>query len=449
MYEVTTRTTAPYASIAYIEAAWPDGTVVRASGVIVGYNDVLTALHTVYDADYGGWATSVKVVPGADTNPWNLPYGEFTNFGTLVGRASNWDLNGDGYLTQAESAGDLALIGMRSRIGDITGWLPLAQEPNDFYGVMAGYPSGGTGLMAESVYADASTSYGVYNIQSGLGTGASGGPLLKTVGGVSSVVGVLSAGDQANTTSTYAGLFTAGTWSWLQSALQANDTLLGYQLASSQPGAGGTIYTGGAGDNLLTGGDGWDTFTGAGGNDTLVGGAGIDIALYSAFRASYSVAVAAGTITIADAVPGRDGRDTLSEIERLKFADVSLAFDTDGSAGKAYRLYETVFNRTPDPGGLGFHMKSLDMGASLATVANSFVSSPEFLASGITTNEQFVNQLYLYGLNRAPDPGGFAFHTASLANGASRGDVVVTFSESPENQAAVIGVIQNGMVYTG
>lgn len=450
MYEVTARTTSPYRSIVYLETVWANGSTTTASGVIVGYNDVLTALHAVYDATLGGWAKQVLVVPAADTKPWSAPFGTFTNAGTIVGRASNWDFDGDGYLTQAETAGDLALIGMKTRIGDATGWLPVKQQPNDFYGVMAGYPARGTGLMAEQVFADASVSNTVYNVASGLGAGASGGPLLETVNGISYVVGVLSAGDSQNTTSTYAGLFSSSTWSWLQNAMAANDSLLGYQQPTSVPTASGGLYvTGGAGDDVLTGSGGWDIFIGGGGSDTIHGGAGTDLAIYSGLRASYSTTVAAGAVTVTDTVPGRDGRDTLREIERVKFADISLAFDTDGGAGKAYRLYETVFNRTPDPGGLGFHMNSLDVGASLVTVANSFVTSAEFLAGGIPTNEQFVSQLYFYGLNRAPDEGGFAFHTGSLASGASRGDVVVAFSESPENQAAVIGVIQNGMVYTG
>src|SRR5688500_2316648 len=132
-FEIQARYSAPYSSICYIQCIWPDGTATRASGVVVGYNDVLTALHAVYDAQHG-WASSVEIIPAADTQPWSEPYGSFTNVGTMVGRAANWDLNGDGLLTSAESAGDLALIGMNSRIGDVTGWLPVTQVPNDFFG---------------------------------------------------------------------------------------------------------------------------------------------------------------------------------------------------------------------------------------------------------------------------------------------------------------------------
>ena len=451
MFEVTNRTTQPYASICYVRTEWSDGTASRASAVIVGYNDVLTALHAVFDAAKGGWATKVTLSPAADTSPFSTPYGQFTDVGNMVGRATNWDLNGDGLLTQAESQGDLALLGMKSRIGDITGWLPVTQMPNDFNGVMAGYPARGTGLMAESVFADASSQYTVYNVQSGLGAGASGGPLLYTdAGGVTSVAGILSSGNTSNTSSTYAGLFSASTWSWLDSAMAANDSLLPVTGPVGVPTSGGLMFTGGAGADVLTGGAGWDQFTGNGGNDTLNGGEGIDTAFFAGSRTTYTMTARTTSITVADTVAGRDGTDTLTSVERLVFADVRLAFDTAGSAGKAYRLYQTAFDRTPDNAGLGFQMKALDDGLSLTAMANNFINSPEFVRTyGSLSNAQFITQLYANVLNRAPDAGGFAYHTGNLAIGAnSRADVVVGFSESPENQAALIGVMQNGMAYT-
>src|SRR5688572_23685837 len=121
MYEITAseRTQAPYSPICYIRCEWADGSASRASGVVVGYNDVLTALHVVYDAARGGWARTVTIMPGADTAPFvTTPFGSYSDVGTIVGRAPNWDTNGDGLLDTFESAGDLALIGMRSRIGD-------------------------------------------------------------------------------------------------------------------------------------------------------------------------------------------------------------------------------------------------------------------------------------------------------------------------------------------
>ena len=50
MYEITQRTETPYRAICYIECNWVDGSRTSASGVVVGVNDVLTAMHVAYDA---------------------------------------------------------------------------------------------------------------------------------------------------------------------------------------------------------------------------------------------------------------------------------------------------------------------------------------------------------------------------------------------------------------
>jgi hypothetical protein len=195
-----------------------------------------------------------------------------------------------------------------------------------------------------------------------------------------------------------------------------------------------------------TGTAGADTLTGGTGTTTLDGGAGTDTAVYTGARASYTLARTDAGFTLKHAA----GTDTLLNVERIKFADAHVALDTAGNGGMAYRLYQAAFNRTPDQGGLGFQMKALDDGANIAQVAANFIASPEFTATyGALDNTAFVNQLYQNVLHRAADASGLAFHTHNLATGANtRANVLVGFSESPENQAALIGTIQNGMVYT-
>lgn len=451
MFEINNRTAAPYSSISYLRSEWADGTTTRASAVVVGVNDVLTALHTVYSAERGGWARSITVIPGADTQPASRPFGEYTDVGYIAGRASNWDLNGDGLLSQAESEGDMALIGMRSRIGDAVGVLPLAQVSYDFSGTMLGYPGRGTGLMAESVYADAASWYSLYNIDSGLGSGASGGPLLANVNGVNSVVGVLSSGNFSNTVSTYAGLYSADSWNWLQGAMVANDYLIAPSMPTSVATVSGTVFSGGSGADSLIGGLGRDFFTGYAGADVIDGGAGVDTAVYLGSRSNYTVTLAAGSVTVADSVTGRDGVDSLRNVERVKFADVSIAFDIAGSAGQAYRLYKAALSRAPDLAGLGHQMKALDEGLSLEQVSANFLASPEFQGryAGADVFE-FVTLLYANVLGRVGDAQGFAFHTSNLATGTvNRPQLLIGFSESPEHQAQLIGVIQNGISYLG
>lgn len=213
-------------------------------------------------------------------------------------------------------------------------------------------------------------------------------------------------------------------------------------------GASHSSLFGRASNDVLAGGDGWDSFWGAGGDDALVGGTGVDSAGYAGRRADYTIASTSTGYSVTDKV-GSDGSDALIGVERLYFADGNIAFDVAGNAGQAYRLYQAAFNRKPDESGLGFQMQQLDYGSSLGRVAQNFISSPEFVRTyGALDNNQFVIQLYQNVLHRAPDAAGLAFHVGNLASGAgNRANALVGFSESPENQAAVIGVSQTGMYY--
>jgi V8-like Glu-specific endopeptidase len=226
----------PYAAICHIRCQWADGTVATGSGVLVGANDVLTAHHVIFNADADGYATRITVTPGADTLPtWVAPFGSYSNVGSVQARTSNWDTNYNNLISDSEAQYDMALLGMTTALGSTTGWVTPSAYRSDFFGEMAGYPGRGTGLMGEIVYADASSFFGVYDIYSALGPGASGGPLLRETPTGTQVVGVLSSGNAADTASTYAGLFGPGNMAWLDAAMSNNDSVLGYTGAMQTP----------------------------------------------------------------------------------------------------------------------------------------------------------------------------------------------------------------------
>lgn len=202
---------------------------------------------------------------------------------------------------------------------------------------------------------------------------------------------------------------------------------------------------GGGGHDVIVAGPGNDVLAGNAGDDLIDGGEGIDTAFYIGTPAQYAFLRDGASVHLA----GVDGSDTLVNVERLQIGDVKIAIDIDGHGGQAYRLYQAAFNRTPDLSGLGYQMNALDTGLALWQVASNFIASPEFQTTYGTLNDsQFVTQLYANVLHRAPDSGGLAYHVNNLANGFGRWDILVGFSESPENQAALIGVISNGMIYT-
>jgi uncharacterized delta-60 repeat protein len=208
---------------------------------------------------------------------------------------------------------------------------------------------------------------------------------------------------------------------------------------------------GGAGNDSLVGSAYNDIVIGGPGNDTLSGGNGgwADTALYNGPLGHYTIEHQPDGSFVINDKTGADGVDVLSGIDRVQFADARIALDIDGNAGQAYRLYQAAFNRVPDLGGLGFQMHALDSGLTLTQVAGNFIASPEFqLTYGNVDDTQFLTLLYRNVLHRAPDEGGLQFHLDEMHNqGQSRALELVHFSESPENQANVLGQIQDGMLY--
>jgi Ca2+-binding RTX toxin-like protein len=190
-----------------------------------------------------------------------------------------------------------------------------------------------------------------------------------------------------------------------------------------------------------------NSFKGSSGNDNLNGGLGLDKAIYQGNKSNYTLIKGTDTYSISDKT-GIDGIDTLTNVERLQFSDQTLALDINGTAGQAYRIYQAAFNRTPDTGGLKYWIEAMDSGVSLSSVSSGFIGSAEFqkLYGTSPTNELFVTKLYDNVLHRAPDTGGYNYWVGLLnSGGIDKVSTLVNFSESNENQAGVIGVIQNGI----
>lgn len=202
------------------------------------------------------------------------------------------------------------------------------------------------------------------------------------------------------------------------------------------------------GNDELAGGAGSDTLEVGAGNDVVDGGSGIDTAVVTGTRSNFTVTKTMAGYTITDNA-GSEGVDTLRNVERIKFGDKSLALDADGNSGQVYRLYQAALNRKPDLTGIGYWMDLLDNGASLPDVAAGFTNSVEFkdLYGTNPSNATLITSFYQNVLHRAPDPVGFNFWKNVLDNSGALTQVLIGFSESSENQAQVIGVIQSGIDY--
>ncbi|MDH3303429.1 MAG: DUF4214 domain-containing protein [Acidimicrobiia bacterium] len=120
-------------------------------------------------------------------------------------------------------------------------------------------------------------------------------------------------------------------------------------------------------------------------------------------------------------------------------APVPAPTDSDAAAyeGEVRRLYLGAFRREPDAAGLAYWIGMRAKGISLVAVADEFATSAEVRARyGQTSNGQYVDLVYLNVLGRPSDPGGRDYWLRQLGAGVTRGEVMVAFTESPENIAA-------------
>lgn len=177
------------------------------------------------------------------------------------------------------------------------------------------------------------------------------------------------------------------------------------------------------------------------------GGPGIDTFIVNSASAFTHVLPYGDEFVVLNMLSGN--RDTIRNIERLQFGEQIYALDVDGNAGQVYRLYQAAFNRVPDQTGLGFWIGHRDGGLPLQTVAQAFVESSEFrsLYGSALSNTAFLQAVYQNVLHRSPDAAGLHFWTDALQSGASRPSILVDFSESVENKAALASLIGDGFSY--
>jgi hypothetical protein len=166
-------------------------------------------------------------------------------------------------------------------------------------------------------------------------------------------------------------------------------------------------------------------------------------------RGTYSLTQVGGSYRLANNLVSGSDQSIPATTLRLRFPDITLALDIAGNAGQTFRLYQAAFNRVPDQSGLGYWINVMDNGASLLQIAESFIASAEFtsLYGDSPSDATFVNKLYGNVLHRAPDQGGLDYWLNVLRQGQTRAAVLISFSESPENQSAVLPTINNGIAF--
>ncbi|GMG81721.1 hypothetical protein LNKW23_09340 [Paralimibaculum aggregatum] len=177
-----------------------------------------------------------------------------------------------------------------------------------------------------------------------------------------------------------------------------------------------------------------ETHQGFANGGALDAGPGFDTVVYALPRAALDLSLGAGgTITVA----GPEGQgETLDGVERVLVDDGAWLFDLAPEAASVHRLYGAAFGRTADETGLRFWDGQREAGTALDDIAEAFVESDEFAADfggEAPSTEDFVDALYLNLFGRAADEDGETFWEAAFADGATRAEMLLAFSESEEN----------------
>jgi serralysin len=250
--------------------------------------------------------------------------------------------------------------------------------------------------------------------------------------------------DHASFVAPYTGLYYVSA-SWNQGTASSNKlSIVGvYEELSSIPSE--------PEKNIITGTKDRDFLNGTHMSDIVDGGEGVDTFVLGRQRELYTVSKSGGTITVTD-VEGLSGSDVLTNVERIHFFGGNyISWETSGIPAEAYRLYQAAFDRTPDKGGLGYWIGQMGQGTSLQSVAESFTNSVEFkkLYGEAASLGEILNRVYENVLDRAPDKGGYDYWLGLLNNkNITVTDMLIAFSESPENQAQVVGSLQAGYEFT-
>lgn len=221
---------------------------------------------------------------------------------------------------------------------------------------------------------------------------------------------------------------------------------------------------GGAGSDQLFGSSGDNAITGGAGDDALWGGAGSDTAVFSGSAFDYTVAAGADGWLVRDSVARRDGDDTLSGIELLRFADLETTPEQwlalaayaplAGGNDAANRFGALPGNQRID-GGAG--LDALTVGAARAgftvqrqgdavlltdgsgTLGTDLLLDLErvhfsdvSLAFDATGAAGQAYRLYAAAFGRTPDLSGFGFWIEALDHGYGLRAMAQGFADSPE-----------------
>jgi hypothetical protein len=263
-----------------------------------------------------------------------------------------------------------------------------------------------------------------------------------------------------------------------QASLQHNNNLSLLNSGATFIGSDGSV----GGMDQAQGGSSRDFFTGNTGNDYFDGKAGIDTAIYRGLKTDYFIG---STITVDRTDPlalnqirahivsdltgllgvqaGRDGSDTLVNVERLQFANTKVALDLDltQSGGQTVLLLgavlpgQLVFDATKQAL-LGTVIGLFDQNFTLATLSGALLRLPIWdvlTGKEAPTTADIATYLVnnVYGGATTTTLTNAAITAMGLENKASQGNYLASLAVSAANQTHInlVGIQATGLEFLG
>ena len=188
-----------------------------------------------------------------------------------------------------------------------------------------------------------------------------------------------------------------------------------------------------------------DTFKGQPGTDLIDGGLGTDTVVYSGPAKQYTVNKSGNRYIVSEPT-GSDDTDYLTNIERLKFSDKSMAIDLDRNAGTTAKILGAVFGKesVSNKSYVGIGLSFLDAGWTYDNLAGLALD-----AAGAKTNDQIVSLLWTNVIGSKPTAADKQPFIALLENGMSSGALAHLAADTSLNATNInlVGLAQTGIEY--
>ncbi len=219
------------------------------------------------------------------------------------------------------------------------------------------------------------------------------------------------------------------------------------------------LLAGGLGNDYLRGSNGNDTLNGDGGDDRLDGGPGsdllnggpgIDTSVFANARVSYTLSKTGNGYLLRE---GATVIDALIDVERIQFADVSLAIDLAGNAGTTAKIIGAVFGKQylANAGFVGIGLDLLDHGMSYADLVALAINTDFFAQlAGSHSNTDFVRLVYKNVVGAEANATDLAFYVGELTNGHfNQASLAFLACELDLTKAQIdlVGLAATGIVY--